>query len=315
VSPTEPSKHLADALRKAIDGGDASEALEAADALVRGTDAPVGAPATLDLLESAVVAFPDEAGFSVRLLESCLRRRDWARFDARAAAARTRFPGRADLHFLVGRGAEDRGLVCAAIRAYGQAWRRDKQDLEAVQRMARLFRFRRRPFLARRRIRRALQHDLKSAPLHAALGYAYVDDAQYEKAVRAFTRAVRLEPDDSPYLDDLGGALLLSERWQEAAGCATKSLKSRPGSEKSWTVYAVAHRHLGDAEKAEKGYRKAAACAREGGRARGNLGLYLANRGANAKELVEAAEHLRAALAAHPDWEEVREALSALEPA
>lgn len=164
--------------------------------------------------------------------------------------------------------------MCEAIRAYGRATRRDPTDLEPAQRIARLFRARGRPFLARRNLRRALIHHPDAAVLHGTLGYAYIDDGQYPKAVASFTRAAELEPDDSPWLDDLGGALLLAERWKDAAAAAVKSLKKKQQNERAWTVYAVAHRHLGSLDDAEKGYRNAVKAARQPTRARGNLGLF-----------------------------------------
>ncbi len=306
-----PDLEPAAVLRDAIARKDPRAALLAADALARG-DNRVAAQACL---ETAVAAFPDEPAFLTRLLELLLRWRDWPRFDPALAAGLARFPGSEELHFLGGRGHEERGRACAAIRAFGKASRLAPDDVEPVQRIARLLRARGRPFLARRRLRRALRRHPDTAALHAGLGYAYVDDGQHAKAVASLERAVRLDPDDSPYLDDLGGALLLAERWRDAAVVAVRSLKTRGGTEKAWTAFAVAHRHLGDLSRAERGYRSAVKAARDPSRAHGNLGLFLASRGVTSPVASEAAEHLRAALDAHPDWEEVREALTALEPA
>jgi Tfp pilus assembly protein PilF len=122
--------------------------------------------------------------------------------------------------------------------------------------------------------------------------------------VAAFYRAVALDPQESPYLDELGIALLVAERWKEAAATAVRSLRRHPEREKAWTVYAVAHRRLGNDDQAEKGYRAAVRHARDPSRARGNLGLFLAEKG----RADEAREHLGAALDAHPDWDAVREA-------
>jgi Tfp pilus assembly protein PilF len=308
VTPSPPPLEPAGALADALARRDARAAVSAADAVAHGTPFLRASLA----LEKAVEAMPDEPGLAVRLLELLQSHGDWIRHDDLLGRSIARFPGRADLRFLAGRGYEARRLDCAAIRAYGHAARLDPEDVESVQRMATVFRARGRPFLARRRLRRSLRRHPEAAALHATMAYSYVDDGQFRKAVAAFERAVSLEPDDSPYLDDWGGALLLAERWREAAVVAVRSLKRRAQSEKGWTVFAVAHRHLGHRDKAEKGYRKAVEAARHPTRARGNLGLFLASGGADGASAAEAADHLRAALEAHPDWEEVRKSLESL---
>jgi Tfp pilus assembly protein PilF len=297
----------ADVLAEAVARGDVPAALAAADALVQ-----QGFLSAAPALERAADAFPEEPRFATRALDMLLRSRDWQRFDARLAPTLRRFPDRADLFAVQGRAEEERGHTCAAIRAYGRAVRLDSDDLETVLRVARIFRERRRPFLARRGLRRALKRHPDSAELHGAMGYSYVQDGQYPKAVRAFRRADELEPEDAPWAEHLGGALLLLERWHDAAAVAVKSLEARRGSEKTWTVFAVAHRHLGHADRAEKGYRTAVKLARDPTRARGNLGLFLASLGTEGKKATEAVSHLRAALEAHPDWTEVQDALTKL---
>ena len=287
---------------------------KSADALVAGVDrvsAEYSLAGAAHYLERGVLVFPRDPRLHVRLLEILLRWRDYDRFDEVAADAIARFPKRADLHTLIGHSKAEREETCAAIRAYGRAARLDVDDIESIQRVARLFRTRGRPFIARRFVRRHLARHPDVAALHATLGFSYVDDEQYGKAVASFKQAVDLEPDDSAYFDDWGGALLLAERWRDAAAVAVRSLKSRPNNERAWTVFAVAHRHLGNAESAEKGYRKAVEASKSPSRARGNLGLYLSSRKDRADLVTESKVHLRFALLEHPDWSEVERAFEA----
>jgi len=290
---------------------DAALLARSADALVAGVDrasSQYSLAGAAHYLERGLLVFPRDPRLYVRLLEILLRWRDYDRFDEVAADAVARFPERADLHTLIGQSRAEREETCAAIRAYGRAARLDPDDVESIQRVARLFRQRSRPFHARRFVRLHLERHPDVAALHATIGFCYIDDEQYGKAVAAFKAAVDLEPDDSPYIDDWGGALVLAERWREAAAVAVRSLKGRPGRERAWTVFAVAHRHLGNAESAEKGYRKAVETSRAPSRAQGNLGLYLASRTDRADLRAEAREHLHAALLEHPDWTEVERA-------
>lgn len=286
-----------------------------ADALVAGADrltSQYSLAAAAHYLERGLARFPDDPRVVVRLLEILLRWRDYDRFDEVKVAALARFGGRADLYALDGRAHAECDEHCAAIRAYGRAARLDPDDVESVQRVARLFRKRGRPYLARRFVRRHLGRHPDVASLHATMGFAYVDDGQYPKAVAAFKTAVDLEPDDSPFLNDLGGALLLAERWRDAAAVAVRSLKARAANERAWTVFAVAHRHLGDLDRAEKGYRRAVEHAKDPARATGNLGLFLAAQKGRPERANEARELLRAALLEHPDWTEVETAYEAL---
>jgi Tfp pilus assembly protein PilF len=296
-----------DALEEAVSKKDTAGALAAADALTR-----EGLLSGTPTLERAADAFPDEPRFALRALHLLLRARDWPRFDARFSTTVSRFGESLDLHALKGRAEEEQGHACAALRAYGHVVRLDRDDLETAIRMARIFREKKRPFLARRGLRRALVRHPDAAELHGAMGFSYVQDGQYQKAVRSFRRANELEPEDSPWAEHLGSGLLLLERWHDAAAVAVKSLEARRGTERTWTVFAVAHRHLGHLDRAEKGYRTALKCANDPSRARGNLGLFLASLGAEGPRAEEATGHLRAALDAHPDWTEVEDALTKL---
>jgi tetratricopeptide (TPR) repeat protein len=294
-----------DAVDAAVAAGDAQAAMRAAEDLVRAGPFASSAAA----IERAIERFPRAAHLATLLLELHLRFRDWQGFDAAFRRFVERFPTRGELHFVAGKAFQERGKPCAAIRAYGRAARLDPDDLDSVARVAHVFRDEGRPYLARRGLRRALARHPDAANLHAAMGYSYVEDGQAPKAAACFYKAVALDPVESPYLDELGVALLVAERWRDAASIAVRSLRAHPEREKAWTVYAVAHRRLGHARQAEQGYRSAVRFASDPSRARGNLGLFLASR---PEAVAEAREHLRAALDEHPEWDAVREALEGL---
>ena len=176
-------------------------------------------------------------------------------------------------------------------------------------RQARAYRLARRVDDAVRVLTRAARRHGDAAPLQAALGYAYVQAEKPHRAAQCFERAIARQPDWHPYLNDLAGALMLCERWPEAARAATQSLKLRKHNERAWTVYAGAHYRLGEMEAAEQGYRNAIRSARDPSRAKGNFGLFLSN---FPDRLLEAVRLLREAREAHPEWVEVQRKLDLL---
>jgi tetratricopeptide (TPR) repeat protein len=185
----------------------------------------------------------------------------------------------------------------------------DADDVDAVLRLARCHRAAGRPDQAVKALRAALRTHDQAAPLHAALGYAWIQTDAIDKAVGCFERAIDRAPDWHPYLNDLAGALMLCERWSEAARAATWSLKLHKRNERGWTVYAIAHARLGDARRAEQGHRNAIRAAKDPSRAKGNFGLFLSS---HPERMLEAVRYLREAHEAHPDWTEVGERLERL---
>lgn len=289
--------------RAALARGEASEVLRLTDEMQQdGRFAE-----SRELLEEAWESLSSEARIAERLLEIYQRYHNWRRFDVLAAAALDLHPASGDLQFVVGCGHEARGQWREASEAFGRAGALAPHEIEPVLRMARAYRVAGRVDDAVRALKAALRRHTDVAPLHAALGYAWIQKERPDKAVACFRRALEHQPDWSPYLNDLAGALLLCERWGEAAQAAVDSLRHRRKNERAWTVYAVSHRHLGDDERAEQGYKNAIRAAPEPGRAKGNYGIYLARM---PDRMLEAVRMLREAHEEYPDWSEVEEKLA-----
>lgn len=259
------------------------------------------------LLERAWSALPSEPRIATRLLEILRRYHRWRDFDAVASEALDKHPASSDLWFAVGSGAELRRDWTAAQEAFAKAAALAPEEVEAVLRLARMYRMVGRVDDAIRALAGALRRHDRAAPLHAALGYAWIQAERPDKAARCFRKALDRQPDWHPYLNDLAGALMLCERWREAAEVAVESLTLRKRNERAWTVFAIANNRLGDAKRAEQGYKNAVRAARNPSRAKGNYGLFLSRR---PERFLEAVRLLQEAREAHPEWEEVEERLA-----
>ena len=292
-------------------------ALTADEALKRGDLAGVfaatdGLTARGDLmgarqaLQEAQRRWPSDVQVAHRLLDALRRLGDAAGIRAFARAvvlARVRSP---DLHFALGTWAEENGADAAAARSFARAARQAPDDAEPIVRLSRVFRRAGHADLAEGVVRRAVGRLPDEATLHAALGYAFVEQGRVGAATAAFRDAVRLEPEWTPYREDLATALVLAERWRDAAEAAQAAVKAAPRSERGWTALATACSRLGQRDVADRAFRQALDHAADPSRVHGNYGLFLAED--RARQL-EAARHLRTALEAHADWDEVRDAL------
>jgi tetratricopeptide (TPR) repeat protein len=305
MSTEPPANDLEDRFRAALESGACAEAVALADEAWQAGDFG----RSRAWLEAAAEAFPAETRVLRRLLELHHRYRRWKRFDEVAERALREAPPSAALLYTIGCGHEARRAWEDACHAFRRAIELDGDDVESHVRLARCLRASGRAREAIPALRDALGRHDDSAPLHAALGYAWIDVEKPERAVPCFERAVDRDPDWHPYLADLAGALMLCERWEEAARASAWSLKRHRRSERAWTVYAIAHGRLGDAARAEQGYRNAIRAARDPSRAKGNFGLFLAGR---PERMLEAIGLLREAHDAHPDWAEVRRRLDRL---
>lgn len=290
------------ALRRLVAANDPEGAVRLADDLL-GDGEYGGARA---VLAKAGAHWPAEQRIAVRRLELDLRYRRWREFDATLAAGLGHHPDSAVLRMLEARGHEERHDFDAAVLAYRAAAAQRPDDPEPIVRGTRALRALGRSAEAITWAGDALGR-IEDAGLRAALGYALIEEGEPLKAAESFLKAHRLQPDWGPYLDDLAGALMLAERWKDTVRAAKRSLQRNARSERAWTAYAVANQHLGDSERAEKGFRNAVTCARTPTRAKGNLGLWLARR---EDRLLEAVGLLREALEAHPEWDEVHAALA-----
>lgn len=286
----------------ALTGGDVDAMLAAASAVQAAGRSRVAAA----WLEEAHAAHPESVRLAGRLLEIHLRYHNWAAFDAVAEAALERHPGDAELHYTRGCGWESRGAWAQAAASFGRAAELAPGEIEAIQRQARALRVDRRTREALGVIEDALRRHGDEAGLHAVAGYIWIELEDPLRAASCFKRALARQPDWQPYLDDLAGALMLAERWAEAAAAAVKSLRQRKRNERAWTVYGIAHHRLGDHERADQGYRNAVRAAKDPSRAQGNYGMFLAT---DPTRMLEAVRMLRAAHDAHPDWDEVADAL------
>lgn len=299
-----PSQEIEQLFQAALARGATSDILRMTDEMQRaGRFAE-----SREVLTRAWEALSSEPRIAQRLLEIHQRYHNWRSFDDVSSAALALHPTYGDLHFSVGVGHESRGQWDEAAEAFGRAATLSPDELEPVLRQARVYRVSDRVELATRTLSRALKRHRDAAPLHAALGYAWIQRERADKAVDCFRRALDHQPDWLPYLNDLAGALMLCERWPEAAQAAVNSLRHRKENERAWTVYAVAHYQMGEAKKAEQGYRNAIRASRDPRRARGNYGIFLARQ---PERMLEAIRLLREAHDEFPDWEEVGEKLAA----
>ena len=259
------------------------------------------------VLAAAIEAWPTDLGLAIRQLELFVRYKRFRDFNRAYADLVRRHPRERALLRIGARGAEMQRDFDAALRAYHALSKLDPKDPEPVVRGSRALRALDRPYDAIRWVHASLKRVGDDAGLYAALGYAWIQRGEPDRAVGCFRRAHRMQPDWGPYLDDLAGALMLGERWAEAARVAKRSLDLRSKNERAWTVYAIAHDNLGDARRAERGHVNAMRAARDPSRAAGNFGLFLMRRG----RATDARAYLEQAAEAHPEWDEVVEALDA----
>jgi len=301
----DPARLLASDLEAALGAGNLEAFASAVDAHLSHHDDEGAVRA----LWAGLQRWPTDAALARRLADALHRTADRPGMRRFATWVHQRRLAAADIHFALGTWAEERGEVGAAARAFSRAARSDPDDSEAVVRLARTLRRAHRADLAERAVRRALERHPEAADLHAALGYVLVDAHRAVAAAAAFREAVRREPSWATYREDLASALMLCERWREAAVEAQAVVRDHPRSERGWAVLAAGLARLGKREHADTSFRRALELARQPARLHGNYGLFLA---ADPARLFEAARHLRVALETFPDWEEVRLALEQL---
>jgi Tfp pilus assembly protein PilF len=257
----------------------------------------------------AVERWPEDERLARRLADALHRTGDGEGMRRFARLVHGRKLRSADVHFALGVWAETRGLPAVAARSFARAARAEPEDTDAVVRLARVYRAEQRPDLAQRVVEAAILRHPEAADLHAALGYAAIDAHRPVAAARCFREAVRLAPDWITYREDLAGAMLLAERWRDAAEEAQAVVRASPRSERGWAALAAGLARLGQREHADRAYRRALELSSRPARLHGNYGLFLA---ADPARLFEAARHLRLALEAYPDWDEVRASLDQL---
>ncbi len=290
---------------RALEARDVSGVLKAADELQQRGHSRSGEA----WLRHAWRAFPDDARIAVRLLEMYLRYRAYEDFDALAEEAVAQHTDSSDLHYTIGCAHETRGRWEASAAAFGRVAEISPDEVEARLRQVRSLRILGAVKAAQKALKRAIKQHPDEAAFYAQMGYTHIEQQHPADAVKWFEKALQRQPDWQQYLDDHAGALMLCERWDEAARAAIRSLDLRKKNERAWTVYAIAHFKLGHEDRAEQGYVNAIRAAKQPSRAKGNFGLFLAKQPGR---MLEAIRMLKAAYAAHPDWAEVGEALERL---
>lgn len=296
---------LTAAYEEALEAHDVDGVLRAADTLQQRGHSRSGEA----WLRHAWREFPDESRIAVRLLEIYLRYRAWDDFDELAVAALKAHAGSIDLHYTVGCGHEVRGRWQAAAEAFGRVADLDPDEVESRLRQVRSLRIDGASDAAQKALKRAMKQHPREASFFAQMGYTWIERQDHAEAAKWFEKALDRDPDAQRYMDDLAGALMLCERWDEAARAAIRSLDKRKRNERAWTVYAIAHHRLGHDDRAEQGYVNAIRAAKDPSRAQGNYGLFLA---AEPGRMLEAVRMLKRAYSAHPDWSEVGDALRRL---
>lgn len=296
---------LTEAYEQALEAGDVDGVLRAADSLGQRGHSRSGEA----WLRHAWRTFPADARIAVRLLEIYLRYRAWEDFDRVASGALAQHPDSADVHYTVGCGHEIRGRWAASAEAFGRAADIHPDEIEGRLRQVRSLRIDGETAKAQKALKRAIKQHPQEAALYAQLGYTWIDREDPAEAAKWFQKAVDRQPDWQRYLDDLAGALMLCERWEDAARAAIRSLDRRKKNERAWTVYAIAHHRLDMNKRAEQGYVNAIRAAKDPSRAQGNYGLFLAS---DPSRMLEAVRMLKRARQAHPDWTEITDALQRL---
>ncbi len=141
---------------------------------------------------------------------------------------------------------------------------------------------------------------LRSNPHHAdalhLLGVLAAEEGQYELAITAIGRAIRLRPESPSYYGNLGLAFSRSKDWPRAAAVYRQALAMQPPSASLWTRYGDALANLGHYGEAVEAYRRAVQMEPR----RAPLRLVLGNALQLLKRFEDAATEYREALCLEP---------------
>jgi tetratricopeptide (TPR) repeat protein len=143
----------------------------------------------------------------------------------------------------------------------------------------------------------ALRLEPKHAPGHYNLGTALVVLGRREEAIAAYERAIALRDDYSDARSDLGGLLLAANRQTEAAEQFRLTLESDPDNTYALYNLGLMFQMQGDADRAVEQYRRALAIAPNDAETHNNLGQILAGQG----QWEEAATEYLAAIETAPN--------------
>ncbi|MHB2016428.1 MAG: tetratricopeptide repeat protein [Candidatus Xenobia bacterium] len=128
--------------------------------------------------------------------------------------------------------------------------------------VARFYHQRRFDVLAEHAIRRAME-DGESAEGHILLGRIYREQENWQKAVQAFRRALKLSPGNASVHCDLGTALLKQGEPDKARTQLARAVQIEPDNATYHFYMATVHEARGDLQRASKEMRVAASLNRE----------------------------------------------------
>jgi tetratricopeptide (TPR) repeat protein len=140
---------------------------------------------------------------------------------------------------------------------------------------------------------------------HYALAKVLQRAGQYPGAERAVKEALRLRPEDAKCLVLLAVLQLDQLRWKEGLGTAEHGLRIHPGNIPCANLRALALRHLGRSDEAERMTRGTLACDPENASSHASRGWVLLQQG----DPTGALRHFREALRLNPNMKWAREGI------
>jgi tetratricopeptide (TPR) repeat protein len=123
-----------------------------------------------------------------------------------------------------------------------------------------------------KRLARPLADGKLTARLSTQLGSVYLDLNDPGRAVRAFRKALRADPETETAWVGLGRAYLTEGRWKAAASAFTKAIDPPGSAPEAWTGLGWARRGLGQVDAALEAFHRAATLAPQSIQAWNNLG-------------------------------------------
>ncbi len=151
-----------------------------------------------------------------------------------------------------------------------------------------------------RAYRKALKLNPKHADAHCELGVALMYQEKLQEAEGHFRKAIELDPDFGAAYSNLGNVLARQGRFQDAVEPCRKAVEIHPDDPAAHLVLGQVLLELGDVAEGRTHLTRAARLNPEYAQARRSVGLGDASR--KAGKLSEAADHYRRALAQSPDF-------------
>lgn len=143
----------------------------------------------------------------------------------------------------------------------------------------------------------AVKDDPSDSYFHDNLGEVYMLGAQWKEALAEFDEAVRIQPQFAPFWVNIGAVYNATRQWQEAATACRRGLALAPESSKLLDQLGIALVNGGHPDQAVAAWRRAIQISPEDLESHVNLSTYLYQTG----QLQEAADQLVVALKENPD--------------